>query len=141
VISKAAAPLRVVAVATGYNASQPLTYSKNWQDQVYDNYYVESTGGAFTAPLRVSSKSGNPDGSSYNNLMEQFLGDYIGIAAGPASAYLVWTDSRNATPCAAVDDYRTAVYAGSKSAVASNPDVACSASFGNTDTFEATISY
>jgi len=54
------------------------------------------------------------DGSSYKNLMEQFLGDYIQVMSGPASAYTVWTDSRNATPCAAVDAYRTAVYGGSK---------------------------
>jgi hypothetical protein len=125
----------------GYNPAQVSTYWNDWQHQTYDNYYVESTATGFTSPLRVSAKSGNPDGSSYNNVMEQFLGDYIGIVAGPSNAYLVWTDSRNASPCAAVDSYRTAVYAGSKSAVAPNPDVACDTSFGNTDTYEATVSY
>jgi hypothetical protein len=40
-----------------------------------------------------------------------------------------------------VNDYRLAVYAGSKTAVAPNPDQACSTNFGNTDTFEATVSY
>ena len=87
-----------------------------WQTgvQLYDNYYVQSnTGGAsFTAPLLVSSVSSNPDGSSYNNLMEQFIGDYTDIVSGPTSAYLVWTDSRDASPCGAVDAYRNAVYAG-----------------------------
>jgi hypothetical protein len=116
-----------------------------WQTgvQVYDNYYVESPAGstAFTSPLRVSTQSSNPDGSSYNNLMEQFLGDYIDIVDGPSSAYLVWTDSRAATPCAAVDQYRNAVYAGSKTAVAPNPDAACATSFGNTDTEAATVNY
>src|SRR5207247_11448119 len=76
--------------------------------QVYDNYYVESTdgGASFTAPLQVSSASSNPDASSYNNLMEQFIGDYIGIVAGPTQAYLVWTDARDASRCQAVDAYR-----------------------------------
>jgi hypothetical protein len=39
-----------------------------------------------------------------------------------------------------VSAYRSAVYAGS-SAVAPNPDLACSADFGNTDTFVATVTY
>src|SRR6266702_7658459 len=49
--------------------------------QVYDNYFAESPAGglAFGAPIRVSTASSNPDGSSYNNLQEQFIGDYIDI--------------------------------------------------------------
>jgi hypothetical protein len=111
--------------------------------QIYDNYFAESPAGgtAFGASIRVSSASSNPDGSSYNNLQEQFIGDYIDIVAGPTSAYLVWTDARNATPCQAVDAYRNAVYAGSKTAVAPNPDNACSTSFGNTDTEAAIVNY
>jgi hypothetical protein len=110
---------------------------------VYDNYFAESAAGGqgFGAPVRISTASSNPDGSSYNNLQEQFIGDYIGIVAGPTSAYLVWTDARNATPCKAVDDYRNAVYAGSKTAVAPNPDSACTTSFGNTDTEAASMNY
>jgi hypothetical protein len=61
-------------------------------------------------------------------------GDYIDVTAGPTTSFIVWTDSRAATPCAAVDAYRTGLYARSKSAVAPNPDTACAASFGNTDT-------
>jgi len=111
--------------------------------QVYDNYFAESAPGgtAFGAPVLVSTASSNPDGSSYNNLQEQFIGDYIGIVAGPSSAYIVWTDARNATPCMAVDDYRNAVYAGSKTAIAPNPDSACATSFGNTDTEAAIVNY
>jgi hypothetical protein len=116
-----------------------------WQTgaQVYDVYYTESSAGgtAFGVPVRVSTVSSNPDGSSYNNLMEQFIGDYIGIVSGPTSAYVVWTDARNATPCPAVNAYRQAVYAGSKTAVAPNPDKACSTSFGETDTFVAPVGY
>jgi hypothetical protein len=111
--------------------------------QVYDNYFTKSAAGglAFGAPVRVSTASSNPDGSGYNNLQEQFIGDYIGIVAGPTSAYIVWTDARNATLCQAVDDFRNAVYAGSKTAVAPNPDSACAASFGNTDTEAAIVNY
>jgi len=110
--------------------------------QTYDNYYVQSSdsGASFTAPLRVSSVSSNPDGSSYNNPEEQFIGDYIGIVDGPRQAYLVWTDSRDATACAAVDAYRSEVYAGGKP-VAPNPDQACATSFGNIDTMAAAVTY
>jgi hypothetical protein len=111
--------------------------------QVYDNYFAKSPAGglAFGAPILVSTASSNPDGSSYNNLQEQFIGDYIDIVAGPTSAYIVWTDSRNATPCSAVDAYRNAVYAGSKTVVAPNPDKVCATSFGNTDTEAAIVNY
>jgi hypothetical protein len=116
-----------------------------WQTgvQVYDNYFADSPvgGTAFGAPIRVSTAFSNPDGSSYNNLQEQFIGDYIDIVAGPTNAYVVWTDARNATPCLAVDNYRNAVYAGSKTAVAPNPDSACATSFGNTDTEAAIVNY
>jgi len=115
-----------------------------WQTgvQTYDNYYVQSSTGdaSFTGPLRVSTASSNPDGSSYHNLMEQFIGDYIGIVAGPTQAYLVWADSRNATPCAAVGAYRSQVYAGERP-VAPNPDQACATTFGNTDTMAAAVTY
>jgi len=52
----------------------------------------------------------------------------------------VWTDSRNAATCPAVDTFRSQVYAGGKP-VAPNPDQACATSFGNTDTMTAAISY
>jgi hypothetical protein len=116
-----------------------------WQTgiQTYDAYYTQAPAGgtAFTAPIRVSTASSNPDGSAYNNLQEQFIGDYVGIVSGPTSAYLAWTDSRNAIPCGAVDTYRSAVYGGSKTAVAPNPDTACADGFGNTDTFTAAVAY
>jgi hypothetical protein len=46
----------------------------------------------------------------------------------------VWTDVRAAALCAAVSAYRAQVYAGSKTAVAPNPNTACPAGFGDTDT-------
>jgi len=38
-------------------------------------------------------------------------------------------------------DMETAIYAGSKTAVAPNPDNACETSFGNTDTEAAIVNY
>ena len=132
-------------VAITFDALTAPPANDPWQTgvQTYDNYFVESLGGggSFTTPIKVSSGTSQPDGSSYNNLMEQFIGDYVDIAAGPSSAYVVWTDARNATPCAAVNAYRSAVYAGSKTAVAPNPDLACATGFGETDTDFSAVGY
>jgi hypothetical protein len=132
-------------VALTFDALTQPPASNPWQTgvQVYDNYYAQSSAGgtAFSAPIRVSSASSNPDASSYNNLQEQFIGDYIGIVAGPTSATIVWTDTRNASVCQAVDQYRSAVYAGSKTAIAPNPNIACATSFGDSDTMAAAVAY
>jgi hypothetical protein len=132
-------------VSVAFDALTQPPANNPWQTgiQVYDAYFVERPAGSssFTVPLRIGSASSNPDGSSYNNLMEQFIGDYIGLFAGPDAAYVVWTDSRNALACSAVDAYRSQVYAGSKTAVAPNPDTACGTAFGNTDTFAAAVAY
>ena len=137
------APTGTVAVTLDALTAPPADDLFSTGTQVYDNYYVESTdgGASFSAPLRVSSKSSNPDASSYNNLKEQFIGDYIDIVAGPTQAFLVWTDARDASTCRAVDDYRSAIYSGSKSAVAPNPDKVCATNFGNTDTEFAPVGY
>ena len=132
-------------VALAFDALTQPPAGDPWQTgvQVYDAYYAQLPvgGSSFTAPSRASTASSNPDASAYNNLQEQFIGDYIGIAAGPIAATLVWTDARAASRCAEVNAYRSSVYAGSKTAVAPNPDTVCSASFGNTDTEAATIGY
>ncbi len=137
------APNGTVAVAFDALTAPPAGDLWSTGVQVYDNYYVESTNGgaSFSAPLRVSTASSNPDASSYNNLMEQFIGDYIGIVAGPTQAYLVWTDARDASRCQAVDDYRNAIYTGVKRPVAPNPDKVCTLNFGNTDTEFAPVAY
>ncbi len=129
----------VVAVAFDALTAPPAGNPFQTGVQVYDAYIVESTSTGWSAPVRVSTASSNPDGSSYNNLMEQFIGDYIGIVAGARTAWVVWTDTRSATACAAVNAYRSAVYAGTKSAVAPNPNSACAATFGDTDTFAAAV--
>lgn len=134
-------PAAAVSPTTGtlsltFDALTAPPASDPWQTgvQTYDNYYTQSPagGGSFSSPIVVSTASSNPDGSSYNNLQEQFLGDYIGIVDGPDTAYLAWTDSRASSRCGVVDDYRNAVYAGQKP-VPPNPDTACPTNFGNTD--------
>jgi hypothetical protein len=130
------APNGLVAVAFDALTAPPA--NDPWQTgvQVYDNYYVQLAPGAssFTTPVRVSTASSNPDASSYNGLQEQFIGDYIDVAAGAGTSYVVWTDARDATRCAAVDAFRNALYSGVKGATQPNPGTACATSFGNTDT-------
>ena len=97
----------------------------------YDAYFTQSTNGGatFSSPVVISSASSDPDGSSTNGLTAQFLGDYITAVADSSHVYAVWTDSRNATPCAAVDAFRAGT--------AGAPDVItqCPTTFGNTDIF------
>ncbi len=111
--------------------------------QVYDMYYTQSHPGRldWSRPLRVSTVSSNPDGTSHIELLEQFIGDYTGMVSGPTSAYIVWTDARHATPCPAVDAYDQAIYAGSQTAIAPNPDTACALNFGNSDTELGIVNY
>ncbi len=106
----------------------------------YDTYFARSTDKArtFSAPLKLSSVSSDPDGASANALTAQFLGDYISIVGDSRGhgAFVVWTDSRNAASCPAVDAFRAAP--GSN-----QPDVltACPPTFGNTDIFLGAVSY
>ncbi len=102
----------------------------------YDAYLARSTdaGVTFGSPMKISTKTSDPDGSSTNSLRAQFLGDYITAVAGPNGVFVVWTDSRNATPCPAVDAFRAGT--------ASKPNVItqCPITFGNTDIFLGIVS-
>jgi hypothetical protein len=102
----------------------------------YDAYLTQSTNGgaSWSLPVKISTVSSDPDGSSTNSLAAQFLGDYITAVADSSHVYAVWTDSRNATPCAAVDAFRAGTAGG--------PDVItqCPITFGNTDIFLGIIS-
>jgi hypothetical protein len=94
----------------------------------YDSYFAESVnGGAFSSPLKVSSATSDPDGSSTNGLTAQFLGDYNTLISDNQHAWFIWTDSRGATACAAVDAFRAGT--------SSKPNVpaSCAGTFGNTD--------
>ena len=102
----------------------------------YDSYFAESVnGGAFSAPLKISTASSDPDGSSTNSLGAQFQGDYNTLISDNTHAWFIWTDARNATPCAAVDAYRA-------NPVPTKPYVpaTCAGTFGNTDIIVGRVS-
>jgi hypothetical protein len=96
----------------------------------YDSYLAESVGGGtFSAPVKLSSASSDPDGSSTNGLTAQFQGDYNTLISDNAHAWFIWTDARGATPCAAVDTYRAS------GPPKPNVPASCAGTFGNTDIF------
>lgn len=103
----------------------------------YDAYYVTSAnrGATFGSPVKISTASSDPDGSSTNSLGSQFLGDYNGASASGVAAWFSWTDSRNATPCTAIDGFRAGTSA--------KPNIydSCAANFGNTDIFVAQVTW
>jgi hypothetical protein len=105
----------------------------------YDAYFTQSTdgGASFSNPLLITTATSDPDGSSTNSLRAQFLGDYITAVADSRGGrvFAVWTDSRNATPCAAVDAFRAGT--GPKPNVITQ----CPTTFGNTDIFLGIVSY
>ncbi len=86
--------------------------------------------GAFTEIHR--SVPGDPRGSSQNNLVGEFLGDYVYAAATRSYGAAVWNDTRNAADCPAVDAYRQALESG-QSATAPAIQQQCPATFGNSD--------
>lgn len=105
----------------------------------YDAYFAQSgDGGAtFSSPQIITTNPSDPDGSSGNALRRQFVGDYISLASDSrgSGAFVIWTDSRNATPCVAVDAFRAGT--GSKP----NIIAACPATFGNTDIYIQRVPY
>jgi hypothetical protein len=88
--------------------------------------------GPFTEVHRGAS--GDPRGSSQNNLVLEFLGDYVYAIATNTYGAAVWNDTRNAADCPAVDAYRQSVQTGG-SVPAPAPQQDCPATFGNSDIF------
>ncbi len=104
----------------------------------YDAYYVLSSngGGAFGAPAKISAASSDPDASSTNGLTGQFIGDYNGAASSPdGSFWFSWTDTRNGSPCAAIDAWRASGFTTTK------PNIydSCPANFGDSDIYVAHV--
>jgi hypothetical protein len=104
----------------------------------YDAYYVLSSdgGASFGAPAKISAASSDPDVATANGLTAQFIGDYNGAAASPdGSFWFSWTDTRNGSACAAVDDWRASGFTTTK------PNIydVCPAGFGDSDIYVAHV--
>jgi len=92
--------------------------------------------GAFTEVHRGAP--GDPRGSSQNNRVGEFLGDYVYAAAANDYAMAVWNDVRNAADCPAIDAWRQSLRTG-PALPPPAPQQDCPATFGNTDIFGASI--
>lgn len=96
--------------------------------------------GIWSGGRLLSTASGDPDGSSANSLISQFLGDYATAVASNSTAWFVWTDTRNEAPCGVVDAFR------SGTPPRPNPDLQCppdsaGRSFGNSDIFVGAVAF
>jgi hypothetical protein len=92
--------------------------------------------GAFSELQRGAD--GDPRGSSQNNLVGEFLGDYVYAVATRTFGAAVWNDARNAADCPAIDAWRQALATGDTSVPRPAPQQDCPATFGNSDIFGGT---
>jgi hypothetical protein len=77
---------------------------------------------------------GDARGSSQNNLVAEFLGDYVYAVATRTYGAAVWNDVRNAADCPAIDAWRQSLETGG-SVARPAPQQDCAAAFGNSDIF------
>ena len=91
--------------------------------------------GAFTEIHRGAP--GDPRGSSQNNLVAEFLGDYVYAVATRTYGAAVWNDTRFAADCPAIDAWRQSLENGAPIARPA-PQQECPATFGNSDIFSFT---
>ena len=93
------------------------------------------TVGTFTEVHRGAT--GDPRASSQNNLVIEFLGDYVYAVAGNTYATAVWNDVREGADCPAIDVWRAGVQTATTADDVPRPapQAACPANFGNTDIF------
>jgi hypothetical protein len=77
---------------------------------------------------------GDPRGSSQNNQVLEFLGDYVYAAATNTFVVGVWNDVRQAADCPAIDAWRASVQAGTP-ITHPRPQSDCPPTFGNSDIF------
>jgi hypothetical protein len=91
--------------------------------------------GAFTTLHRGAT--GDPRGSSQNDLTAEFLGDYVYAAASRTYAAAVWNDVLNAADCPAIDAWRMSLRTETTADDVPRPapNVVCPPTFGNTDIF------
>jgi hypothetical protein len=88
--------------------------------------------GAFSSLHRTAG--GDPRGSSQNNLVAGFLGDYVYAVATRTYGAAVWNDARAAADCPAIDAWRMSLETGTTVARPA-PQQDCPSTFGNSDIF------
>jgi hypothetical protein len=89
--------------------------------------------GAFAEIHRGAN--GDPRGSSQNNLVGEFLGDYVYATATRTIGAAVWNDTRNAADCLAIDAWRMSLRTAPGTVSRPSPLTDCPATFGNSDIF------
>ena len=93
--------------------------------------------GAFSELHRGAA--GDPRASSQNNLVAEFLGDYVYAAATRTYGVAVWNDTRAGADCPALDAWRQDIATGGTAGVPRPaPQQDCPATFGNSDIFSFT---
>jgi hypothetical protein len=98
--------------------------------------HADATSGTFGSLHRTAG--GDPRGSSQNNLVGEFLGDYVYAVATNTYGAAVWNDVRNAADCPAIDAWRMALRTGDTTVPRPAPQQACLPNFGNSDIFGGT---
>ena len=88
--------------------------------------------GAFTEVHRGAS--GDPRGSSQNNLLGEFLGDYVYAVATRTYGTAVWNDARNAADCPDIDAWRYSLRFGPALPRVA-PQQQCATNFGNSNIY------
>jgi hypothetical protein len=80
---------------------------------------------------------GDPRASAQNNIVMEFLGDYVYAAATNDYAVAVWNDVRNGAVCGPVQSWRAEMQEDPASFPDGRPAIQqdCPATFGNTDIF------
>jgi hypothetical protein len=89
--------------------------------------------GVFASLHRTAG--GDPRGSSQNNLLGEFLGDYVYAAATNTYGAAVWNDARNVADCPAIDAWRAGLRPGGTAVPRPSPEQDCGPTFGNSDIF------
>ena len=80
---------------------------------------------------------GDPRSSAQNNIVMEFLGDYVYASATNEYAVAVWNDVRDGDVCGPVQSWRADMQADPSTFPEGRPAIQqeCSATFGNTDIF------
>ncbi len=99
---------------------------------------VSGSTGSFSTLDR--SLGGDPRTSSQNNLVAEFLGDYVYAAATRTFVVAVWNDTRGGADCPAMDAYRQALENGTATTSSTDPlrpapNTDCPRTWGNSDIY------